>query len=184
MFVNIKVLVHPCPSLHSCPPFHTCPLSGVEAEHHLAYLTIEHTKDGLASATPLLAEAPPLEIPRALRRRPHPPKSHTSWGIAPAVGCQKGTLAHNLYFPRARPAPVRVTPPTRGFVSAHWALRCQVSVHLAGLPALTGSAPEAPPPQKPRPVRCAASRRRLEPGASSANGGRGRRAGDAADGLS
>nr|XP_034345435.1 laforin-like [Arvicanthis niloticus] len=36
--------------------------------------------------------------------------------------------------------------------------------------------PEAPPPRRPRPVRCAAGRRRLEPGASSANGGRGIRA--------
>lgn len=69
-----------------------------------------------------------------------------------------------------------MAPPTRGSVSAHWVLKCQVSVCLARLPALTGPAPRGPAPRRPRPVRCAAGRRRLEPGASSANGGRGSRA--------
>lgn len=69
-----------------------------------------------------------------------------------------------------------MTPPTRGSVSAHWALRCRVLfVSPDSLP-LQAPPPEAPPPRRPRPVRCAAGRRRLEPGASSANGGRGSRA--------
>lgn len=69
-----------------------------------------------------------------------------------------------------------MTPPTRGSVSAHWALRCRVLFVSPDSPPLQAPPPEAPPPRRPRPVRCAAGRRRLEPGASSANGGRGSRA--------
>lgn len=110
MFANIKVLVHPCVSLHSCPPFHTCPLSGVGAKHHLAFLTIEHTQDWLASVTPLLAEAPPLEISRAHSRRPHPPQKPHLLRKRPCRWLPEEDASAQPIFPRGQARPSTCDP--------------------------------------------------------------------------
>lgn len=111
--------MHICKYQGACPPLsippllstlHTCPLSGVEADHHLAYLTTEHTEDWLASATPLLAEAPPLDIPRARLRRPHPPRKPHLLGNRPCRWLPEGDASAQPIFPRVQARPSTCDP--------------------------------------------------------------------------
>lgn len=80
---------------------------------------------------------------------------------------------HNLSVPDGHASPNTRDP-------AHSRLRlCPLGAEVSGFgsprsaPRPHRPRPDGPAPRRPRPVRCAAGRRRLEPGASSANGGRG-----------
>lgn len=132
----LYTLVHPSTLVH--PPHLSTIWSGGRPPPSL----LDHrAEDGLVSATLLLAEAPPLDIPRARRGRPHPPRKPHLLGNRPCRWLPEGDASAQPIFPRVQARPSTCDP-------AHSRLRlCPLGAEVSGF----RSPRRAPRPHRLRP---------------------------------